>query len=135
MTLTATKASGQTKATDALLLLLFKGEGVPKDYRTLDAAAGALLPRTLALKDFSGECCTCQMVYTNGGVLAKRLLLVGLGTRKDFDSSEAIKSLATVIGRHRKAGLRSVAVPFRSLPRMDARAFGNAVPPTGRAHV
>ncbi len=127
MTISAAKGSGALSTADALVVLLFKDEGVPRDYRELDQATGGLIGKALSLKDFNGAHASCHMVYTNGAIRSSRILLLGLGARKDFDQQALFRAVAALVSRFRKAGIRSIDIPLRALPRLKPRPLGALV--------
>ena len=75
--------------TDLLVLLCFEDrlrEGVI--HETLDKALDGLLTRLLVEEQFKGKKGQSLQVHTHGRVGAERVLLVGGGTRSDFQSSD-----------------------------------------------
>jgi len=71
---------------DVLALGLFKDtQRVPKDYAGLDKAAGGVVSKVLKLGDFSGKANESAVIYHNGAVVCRRIMLIGLGGKDDFD--------------------------------------------------
>jgi leucyl aminopeptidase len=98
MRVVATTEAPAATAADTVAVALLDGEGIPHD--TSDGALAALVasgeakatPRHLALTHADG----------------KRWLLVGLGRREDLDGERARAAAASVVGRARELGTRTL---------------------------
>lgn len=79
------KAKVEDFRTEALLLYHFKGEkALLNKTERMDRATRGLIREVLRSGDFKGERYQTALVYTRGDGLAKRILLVGLGKKRDF---------------------------------------------------
>ncbi len=71
--------------TDALVLMHCEGEHFSQqDGAVLDRALGGALRELLQTKEFEGKSHEVLLFHTQGKIPAKRLILVGLGKRKDL---------------------------------------------------
>ncbi len=69
--------------TDLLAVGVFcDGKGLDKLNKELDGKLGGAIERLIKLEDFKGKDGTGAVVYGNGKIGAKRILLVGLGEKK-----------------------------------------------------
>src|SRR3954465_12359679 len=73
---------------DLCAVLVFDGECLDSpQLRALDQAFSGLLSKLLEEEQFSGKKSQCLNIHTHGKLGASRVLLVGLGKRKDFQPS------------------------------------------------
>lgn len=80
--------------TELLVLGLFEEEPLTADARKLDIALGHLITDILKSKDFRGEQNKTYAFHTGGKAGAKRILLIGLGKKKEFDIDTARQAAA-----------------------------------------
>ena len=70
------------------LLLLFSFDS-PEEWegsiRAVDSEWKGFLSNLMKQGDFKGELYQCQLLYTQGALPAKRVLLTGLGKKGEFD--------------------------------------------------
>jgi leucyl aminopeptidase len=119
---TAVSTGNFTEANaDALAVVVYKDEkassGVLKD---LDKIAGGHIAGTLKTDEFSGDVGeTCLLRLTpKGKVRASRLLLVGVGDRKEYKLPGVAVAAGTAARQLRKAGAKA----FAFSPRCDGAA-------------
>ncbi|HZU81853.1 MAG TPA: leucyl aminopeptidase [Polyangiaceae bacterium] len=96
--------------TDLLGLLVFEdrlGEGTA--YQTLDRALDGMLARLVEEERFKGKKGQSLLVHTHGRVGPARLLLLGGGQRKDFQSPDLRGFAARVVKAGNGASARSAA--------------------------
>jgi leucyl aminopeptidase len=67
---------------DVLILPLLEDEGA-RPYKDLDKALSGLLRRVIASKEFSGRHNETCLLHTQGKIKADRIILIGLGKRKE----------------------------------------------------
>jgi leucyl aminopeptidase len=83
-------------------------------YADVDAAAGGLISRVIASKEFTGK--HNQLSLLHGQQLgAERILLVGLGKRSDLTSEKVRQAGGKAFSFIRNLGLHDVAVSVRTL--------------------
>ena len=102
---------------DALALTLFKDEkassGLIKD---LDKLTGGQISAVIKSEEFKGDAGETALLRLTpkGKLKASRLLLVGLGDRKDFKPSDIAAAAGTAARTLRKANARSIAFSSRN---------------------
>ena len=104
--------------TDVLAVGHFSdAKGLDRIERELNAALDGAIERVIRLGDFKGKSGTSAVVYGNGEIAARRILLVGLGEKKKA-------TLDTVRQAAAQAAKKSVAVRAEQLSLVLHRAFG-----------
>ncbi len=96
---------------------------LPAALATLDRALGGMMTEVLKAEKFDGKSGQCSHFYTNGRIPAKRLLVVGLGGRKDLSAESVRRAAAAALRRARDLGARTVATAL----------LGDGLPPRTRA--
>jgi leucyl aminopeptidase len=112
------------------LLVLPMTQVDPKKWRlpprlaAIDKAIGGGLGAILRSGDFRGSSGQSALVYSDGGVPAKRLLLIGLGKAEELDADAFRRAGGTAVGeaRSRKAKTVAIAVPRTRPVAIDAAA-------------
>jgi leucyl aminopeptidase len=104
----------EAEAAEALVLTHCEGEPLAKqDAAVLDQALGGVLRDLVQSKEFEGKANEVMLVHTQGKVPAKRIILVGLGKKKDLGLDHIRQALGHAAKRVRqaKAGSFTVALP------------------------
>ncbi|TKS60496.1 MAG: leucyl aminopeptidase [Nitrospira sp.] len=104
----------ESEATDALVLMHCEGEAFSKrDAAALDKSLGGALTELLQSKEFEGKANEAVLFHTQGKVPAKRLILVGLGKKKDVGLDQIRQAMGHAAKRVRqaKAGSFTVGLP------------------------
>jgi leucyl aminopeptidase len=83
---------------------------LPPRLAAVDKAIGGGLAAILSSGDFRGKSGQRALVYSNGGVPAKRLLLVGLGKAESLDSEAFRRAAGSAVGEAIRLEAKSVAV-------------------------
>ncbi|MDH3899263.1 MAG: hypothetical protein OEV18_17920, partial [Deltaproteobacteria bacterium] len=114
-----TLQKGDFTAVEAEALVLFHFE---QDDRLLDTAAavndaaGSIIGQVIEAGDFRGEHLEHLLLYSQGSLAAKRILLMGLGRREEFSvhalREAAAQSLRTL--RDRRQPRAVMPIPFDS---------------------
>jgi leucyl aminopeptidase len=113
-------------AADAVAVGLFeKTSAVPGHLKKIDAAVGGAIGRALALGDFKGKVGSVSTVPVEGGV--KRLLLVGLGKRENFDVDQLRWAAGSAAKAARGAKMKRVALSLHGDIPGDADRAGQAI--------
>jgi len=112
-------------AVDAVIVGHVAGERrLPEALASLDARAGGLVKAVLGAEGFTGRSGAVTHVHAGERLASPRLVVVGLGPRRDL-SPEVIRRAAAIgIRRARDLGARSVAI----------EVLGDRIPPRQRAH-
>ncbi len=97
--------------------------------RALDEKLGGDLERLMKLGDFTGKPRTQAVIYANGRIAAERVLLVGLGERKQATLDTLRKAAGTAANRavEMKVGRMALALHHSFADRFDAAAMGRAI--------
>lgn len=69
---------------EMLVIPVYKKEGLPTDLSDLNKRLEGVISEIISSGEFEGELKTSYVLHTYGKIGARRLLLVGLGERKDF---------------------------------------------------
>ncbi len=104
----------EAETTEALVLTHCESEAFSRqDAAVLDKALGGALRDLLQSKEFEGKANEAVLFHTQGKVPAKRIILVGLGKKKDVGLDQIRQALGHAAKRVRqaKAGSFTVAVP------------------------
>jgi leucyl aminopeptidase len=94
--------------TPCLILGVYKKSKLAPAAQRVDEASAGVLSRLLGKGDLSGEKGGCLVAYDVDGIAAERVLLVGLGKRKELDRGGVEKALGAALTRLSAATL---AVP------------------------
>jgi leucyl aminopeptidase len=97
---------------DLLAIGLFKDEDAPEDLQEAASAA-------ISNQDFSGKPNETALLYTNGAIAARRLLLVGLGEQASFTPEKLRRAAATVAKKARSVKVRETTFVPRSPTGLD----------------
>lgn len=107
------KAKAEEFRTEALVLYHFKGEKAPLDNtKRMDRATRGLVREVFESGDFRGERYQPSLIYTHGAGPAKRILLVGLGKRKEFNLDHWRGATAKAAQVLRDLGIKQFATPL-----------------------
>jgi leucyl aminopeptidase len=118
-----------TLEVDCLAVGIFEEGELGGEARTVDSAGGGRLKKLLARGDFSGKPAETLLIADLPGIGATRVLLIGLGARKQFGRKAWRKAWAAAVGALAKTGIKSVAL---ALDRPDEKDlddyyFGRAI--------
>src|SRR3990172_1999232 len=95
---------------DALGVNIFKGEKKPGGATgAVDGALNGLLSQLIAEENFKGETGQTMLVHTQGKLPAKKIILVGLGEKKDFDLNAIRKAAASAAKKAEAVEAKKVA--------------------------
>ncbi len=83
--------------TELLAIGLFEEEPLHAEIRKLDLALDHSITNVLKSKDFKGEQSETYSLNSNGKAPAKRILLVGLGKKKEFEIDTARQAAAIAV--------------------------------------
>jgi leucyl aminopeptidase len=112
-------------AVDALVVGLAAGERrLPELLAALDRRAGGLVGSALEAEKFSGKAGSVTHVHAGDRLASPRLVIVGLGPRRELTAEVIRRAAGAGIRRARDLGARRVAI----------EVLGDRVPLRGRAH-
>ncbi len=86
MNITLQKGRLETFTSETVVAFHFQAdEKLQRDTQVMDKACGGLISEVIRSGDFQGELYQPSLIYTKGTIPAKRILLMGLGKRGDFN--------------------------------------------------
>jgi leucyl aminopeptidase len=105
-------AAPSTVAADTLVLPRYAGEErLGPELRRVDAALGGFLGLALRDQRFEGRAAEVADIHTGGRLAAKRVLVVGLGPRRECTAEALRRAAAAAARRARDLGAASLAIP------------------------
>jgi len=102
--------AGQIQQEEAALIVvnLFQGVKTPGGATgVVDKVLGGLITELIASGDFTGKLNELAVLYTQGAIPAKRVMVVGLGKEEEFDLDKVRDAAGTVAKRVRQLGVKS----------------------------
>jgi leucyl aminopeptidase len=113
MEIDVTQGKVETAAAEVLVVGHFEDDTSLKgDAAAVDKALGGTLRALLSCKEFEGKNQQITVLHTQGKIPAKRVLLVGLGKKKDAGKDTVRQALGCVAKRVRQIGAESFATPL-----------------------
>ncbi|MCD6353858.1 MAG: leucyl aminopeptidase [Proteobacteria bacterium] len=101
-----------TEKAEAILFPLFENSReLSGTIKQLDKASSGLIQSLLDSGDFKGERGKTSIIYTQGAISVKRIILVGLGKRDEFDLDRMRGSGGAAFEYARNLGIKKVFVP------------------------
>ncbi len=108
MNVTVKQGQIEREPAEVLALTHFEGDARLNDQAAaVDGALGGLLRGTLASGEFEGKLNQTVLVHTQGKIPAKRVLVVGLGKKKEARVDYVRQAMGTAVKRVRQAGASS----------------------------
>lgn len=101
----------ETERGEVLVLGHHEGEGLQGEAARVDKALHGLLKDVIKSGEFQGKNNQTVLLHTQGKLAAKRLLLVGLGKKKEARLDTIRQAMGTVTKRVKQAGVRSYVAP------------------------
>ncbi len=89
----------ERESAEALVIGVYEGEELEERVVPLDRALGGRIKEILSAGDFKGKANQLHLLYTEGRIAAKRVLLVGLGKRAEI-SLEKVRQAAGKVACH-----------------------------------
>jgi leucyl aminopeptidase len=122
MDLQVSTGSLQEQDVQALAVAVFKDEKADEGFlKDLDAATGGVVKSVIEseeLKGKEGETVYVYLVGDGGSLKARRLLLVGVGAREDYQTAQVSQMTGTAVRFLRNKNVKTVAL----VPRADGDA-------------
>jgi leucyl aminopeptidase len=118
-----------TLGVDCVVLGIYEEGELGEEARSIDAAAGGRLKKILARGDFSGRSGETLLLVELEGVEASRVLLTGLGTKKNFSRKNWRRALTVAVGAlaRTRIGSAAIAIERPAAKDLDDYYFGRAV--------
>jgi leucyl aminopeptidase len=124
-----TVSAGPLAETGGDVLIVERYAGEPRlapDAARVDRGLDGLLGRALKDERFEGRLGETTHLHTGGRLPAKRVLVVGLGPRRDVTADTVRRAASAALRRARDLGGRTVAAPLLG-SRLPARARAQAI--------
>jgi leucyl aminopeptidase len=102
-------------AVDLLAFTVFGDPSKDPIFKSIDAALGGVLAEVVRAESFEGKIGQALAIHTHGKLAAKRVMVVGAGTRGDFGNPGIRDLAATVAQAANKAGAASVGFVLPAL--------------------
>ncbi|MEP7245462.1 MAG: leucyl aminopeptidase [Gammaproteobacteria bacterium] len=118
-----------TLETECLVVGIFDEAELTEEAQAVDSASGGKLAKLLSRGDFPGRTGETLLAPEFAGIKAARLLLVGLGAKKNFSRKvfrKALGSAMAALGRTRIASA-AIAVARPSFKDLDDYYFGRVI--------
>ena len=96
------------------------------DFTALDQKLGGLVSAALKAEKFEGKVGQFSHLYTNGGIAARRVLVVGLGPHRQADAEAVRRGSSAGLRRARDLGAAAAAV-FMPRDGLSARQRAHAI--------
>ncbi len=102
--------------TSCLAIGKFEGRGEDGIIEEIDHALDGMISEVISKGDFKGKSNQTVVLYTNGKVAAERILMVGLGKRKDFSIDKLREAAGTAVTAVKKMGVSKLSTTLHILP-------------------
>ena len=122
MNILAKRGEATTVTTDVLVCLSYEKEkSWSKAIGPLDKKLGGQLSDVRKSGEFSGKPNQTTLLHMNGHLPAKRVLLVGLGTRETLTLERVRQAMGTAVKRARQAKAKGIACVMPDVPKNTGR--------------
>lgn len=110
MEIKAIKSNLTEAESDLLVVNLFEGVKTPGGGTgAVDKALGGMIARLIKQEKFEGKFGDSLIFFTDGKILSKKVMLIGLGKKKDFDMESVRKIGGLMIKKARDLKARKIA--------------------------
>ena len=111
------------EATEVLVLGGYEDEHtLPRAYRAVDTALGGQLRELRTRGEFSGKKQQSVLIHTRGALPAQRILLMGLGKKRDVTLDRVRQAMGAASKRVRQTGARTFSAPALGMDAVRASA-------------
>ncbi|MDW8044388.1 MAG: leucyl aminopeptidase [Nitrososphaerota archaeon] len=117
----------EVKDYELLAVNLFEKEGLSETIKFIDRALDGLITRLIEAQEFQGRLNQTNLIHTMGKLKIKRVLMVGLGEKKEFNL-EVVRIVSGKVAQIvRELGLESYAQLFLEGTEFDADIIAQSV--------
>jgi leucyl aminopeptidase len=99
---------------EAVILALFEEEELAGTVREIDTKSNGLINELIGSRDFEAKPSQISTIYTRGSLPAKRIVLVGLGKRGEFDLEKLRAAYAKVMQHLRSLNIKQATTSIDS---------------------
>ena len=111
------------EATDVLVISGYEGENaLPGTQQAVDDALGGQLRELRETGEFSGKNQQAVLIHTRKALPAKRILLLGLGKKRDVTLDRVRQAMGTAFKKVRQIGAESFSAPLLATDTVKAPA-------------
>ncbi len=103
-----------TLKSDCIIAGVFDGGTLSKPAKVLDKASNGAIAKAVAQGDLSGKTGSTLLLQNLAGIAAKRVLLVGCGTEKDYGRSTYSACLRAAFKALRSSAATDVTIPLET---------------------
>ena len=121
------KAKAESYPCELLLLFSFElPQELEGSIQRVDLEWKGFISDLMKQGDFKGELFECRLLYTYNALPAKRVLLIGLGKKDEFDL-ERWRGAASKAGQYiRKSGIKQFAFPVKKFNALSERELAES---------
>ena len=127
MNVQVTPGTLQESDADAIIVGLFQASQPKGPTQAVDQALTGAISDLIEGGDLSGKSGQVAVLYPRGAIPARRVIVVGLGERDDFDLEEARRAAAQAIQKARDLKARRVASALHSVEGQTVDATAQAM--------
>lgn len=106
---------------EAVILALFEGRELDGPALEIDAKSNGLIGELIANHDFEAKPSQASVIYTRGSLPAKRIILVGLGKRDEFNLEKLRAAFAKAMQHVRTLNVKQAATSIDASFLSDAK--------------
>ncbi len=124
-----TQGNIQSAEADTVIVNLFDDVTIPSGATgAVDKALDGAISELIANGDFNGKAGEVAVLYPRGSIPAKRVLIVGLGTRDGFNLEGVRRAAATAVNHARKLNGKNIAsiIHGAGTAKLDVQAAAQA---------
>lgn len=115
--------------TSCLAIGKFEGKDEDRIIEEIDSALDGIISKIIRDGDFKGKSNQTVVLYSNNKIAAERILMVGLGKRKDFSIDKLREAAGTAVKAVKKMGVVTLSTTLHILPpeMFNMKELGQAV--------
>lgn len=117
----------QESDTDTVIVTLFEGSAPSGATEAVNQALKGAIGALIAQGDFRGKANETAVLYPQGAIPAKRVIVVGLGKEEDFTLDAARQAAGTAVTKARDLNGQHVAIVNHGVGEAGAQATGEGV--------
>ncbi|MCH7951277.1 leucyl aminopeptidase [Patescibacteria group bacterium] len=110
MQISAKRAKLESQRTDATILPCFQGEETKGMVSSIDRALNGVLARTIGEENFEGKLGKTFLFHTHGKIPARRIIVVGLGEKKELDAERLRRASAAALKLAKSVKAKTIAI-------------------------
>jgi len=121
------KGKMEEEAAEAIVLSHFEGEkSLSEETAAVDRALGGQIRGLIAAGEFTGKLNQVLLLHLRGELPAQRVLLVGLGKKKEVGTEKIRQAMGTASRQLRDSGIKSFSTPLHGHGQNKISTFESA---------